>query len=153
MELENILYGGVQLVHNFGAAAVTGLPIAALWFKPPPPVLRRMALLTLVAWLAQSASGAGFGTVSFFQEGELPQIHHLALAALCVKIACAALAVTLLTVHFLRRTASRSERCSGCCNVARLGDPRGHGVSFRRHFAMVFLSGCHRHTHKATSRA
>jgi len=48
----------------------------------------------------------GFGTVSFFQEGELPQIHHLALAALCVKIACAALAVTLLTVHFLRRTAS-----------------------------------------------
>ncbi len=106
MELENILYGGVQLVHNFGAAAVTGLPIAALWFKPPPPVLRRMALLTLVAWLAQSASGAGFGTVSFFQEGELPQIHHLALAALCVKIACAALAVTLLTVHFLRRTAS-----------------------------------------------
>ena len=85
---------------------MTGLPIAALWFKPPPPVLRKMAWLTLVAWLAQSASGAGFGTVSFFQEGELPQIHHLALAALCVKIACAALAVTLLTVHFLRRTAS-----------------------------------------------
>jgi len=106
MELENILYGGVQVVHNFGAAAVTGLPIAALCFKPAPPVLRRMALLTLVAWLAQGASGAGFGTVSFFMEGELPQIHHLALGALIVKIACAVLAVTLLTVHFLRRTAS-----------------------------------------------
>ena len=106
MELENILYASVQFAHNFGAAAVTGLPIAALWFKPAPPVLRKMAWLTLLAWLVQSASGAGFGTVSFFQEGELPQIHHLALAALCVKIACAALAVTLLTVHFLRRTAS-----------------------------------------------
>jgi uncharacterized membrane protein YdbT with pleckstrin-like domain len=106
MELENIFYGGVQLVHNFGAAAVTGLPIAALCFNPAPPVLRRMALLTLVAWLAQSASGAGFGTVSFFMEGELPQIHHLALGALIVKIACAVLAVTLLTVHFLWRTAS-----------------------------------------------
>ena len=80
MELENILYGGVQLVHNFGAAAVTGLPVAALWFKPAPPVLRKMAWLTLLAWLVQSASGAGFGTVSFFQEGELPEIHHLALA-------------------------------------------------------------------------
>ncbi|MGA9486887.1 MAG: hypothetical protein WBV25_07420 [Methylocella sp.] len=106
MELENILYASVQLAHNFGAAAVTGLPIAALWFKPAPPVLRKMAWLTLLAWLVQSASGAGFGTVSFFQEGELPQIHHLAFVALCVKIACAALAVTLLTVHFLRLTAS-----------------------------------------------
>ncbi len=106
MELENILYASVQLAHNFGAAAVTGLPIAALWFKPAPPILRKMAWLTLLAWLVQSASGAGFGTVSFFQEGELPQIHHLALAALCVKIACAALAVTLLTVHFLRRSPS-----------------------------------------------
>jgi len=102
MELENILYASVQLAHNFGAAAVTGLPIAALWLKPAPPVLRKVAWLTLLAWLVQSA----IGTVSFFQEGELPQIHHLALAALCVKIACAALAVTLLTVHFLRRTAS-----------------------------------------------
>ncbi len=106
MELENILYASVQLAHNFGAAAVTGLPIAALWFKPAPPVLRKMAWLTLLAWLVQSASGAGFGTVSFFMEGELPEIHHIALGALCVKIACAALAVALLAVHFLRRTAS-----------------------------------------------
>ena len=124
---------------------MTGLPIAALWFKPAPPVLRKMAWLTLLAWLVQSASGAGFGTVSFFQEGELPQIHHLALAALCVKIACAALAVTLLTVHFLRRTASGP----GVARMARLGDPRGHGVIVRRHFAMVFLSGRLRHPHQA----
>ena len=78
MELENILYSGVQIVHNFGAAAVTGLPIAALWFKPPQNMLRKMAWLTLLAWLLQAASGVGFGTVSYYQEGELPQIHHLA---------------------------------------------------------------------------
>jgi drug/metabolite transporter (DMT)-like permease len=104
MELENILYGGVQIAHNFGAAAVAGLPVAALWFKPAAPVLRKMAWLTLLAWLVQAASGVGFGTVSYFEEGELPQIHHLALGALCLKIACAALAVTLLAVFFLRRT-------------------------------------------------
>ncbi|HUB65154.1 MAG TPA: hypothetical protein VL996_12075 [Methylocella sp.] len=103
MEAENILYSGVQIAHNFGAAAVTGLPVAALWFKPAAPVLRKMAWLTLLAWLVQALSGVGFGTVSYFQEGELPQIHHLALAALCVKIACAGLAVTLLTFYFMRR--------------------------------------------------
>jgi hypothetical protein len=106
MEPENVLYAGVQLAHNFGAAAVTGLPIAALWFKPAPPILRKMAWLTLFAWTVQAASGAGFGTVSFFMEGELPQIHHLALGALCVKIFCAVLAITLLAVHFVRRTAA-----------------------------------------------
>ncbi|MGA7385671.1 MAG: hypothetical protein WBW81_13565 [Methylocella sp.] len=39
-------------------------------------------------------------------EGELQEIHPLALAALCVKIACAVLAVTLLAIHFARRTAA-----------------------------------------------
>ena len=105
MEVENIVYGGVQIAHNFGAAAVTGLPIAALWIEPARPTLRKMAGLALCAWLLQAASGAGFGTVSYFMEGELPEIHHIALAALCVKIGCAALAVTLLTVHFVKRTA------------------------------------------------
>ncbi|HUI19434.1 MAG TPA: hypothetical protein VLZ74_00080 [Methylocella sp.] len=105
MELENFLYAGVQIAHNFGAAAVVGLPIAALRFRPAESTLRRMAWLTLLAWLVQAASGAGFGTVSFFEEGELPQIHHLALAALSLKIFCAAVAVTLLAIHFLRRGA------------------------------------------------
>ena len=103
MELENVLYGGVQLVHKFGAAAVTGLPIAALWFKPAAPVLRKMAWLTLLARLLQAASGIGFGTVSYFMEGKLPEIHHIARAALYVKIGCAALAIALLAGHFARR--------------------------------------------------
>jgi hypothetical protein len=104
MELENILYSGVQIAHNFGAAAVTGLPIAALWLRPALTVAHKMAWLTLLGWLVQGASGAGFGTVSFFMEGELPQIHHVALGALCIKIFCAVLAIILLGVYFVRRT-------------------------------------------------
>jgi hypothetical protein len=103
MELENILYAGVQIAHNFGAAAVTGLPIAALWLAPARPTLRKMAWLTLLAWVAQGASGASFGTVSFFMEGQLPQIHYIAWAALGVKIVCALLAITLLTINLLVR--------------------------------------------------
>jgi hypothetical protein len=105
MGLEDILYSAVQIAHNFGAAAVTGLPIAALWLRPAPRVALIMAQLTLLAWLVQGASGAGFGTVSFFMEGELPQIHHVALGALSIKIICAVLAIILLTVHFVRRAA------------------------------------------------
>jgi hypothetical protein len=98
MQLENILYAFIQIAHNFGAAAVAGLPIAALWLGPARTTFRKIATLTLFAWLVQSVSGAGFGAVSFFVVGELPEIHHLALVALCVKIACAVLAITLLGV-------------------------------------------------------
>jgi hypothetical protein len=102
MELENILYASVQIVHNFGAAAVTGLPIAALWLAPAQPTLRKMAWLTLFAWLTQGASGAGFGTVSFLMEGQLPQIHYIAWAALGVKIVCAVSAIALLTINLFQ---------------------------------------------------
>jgi len=142
MELENLLYGGVQLVHNFGAAAVTGLPVAALWLKPAPPVLRTMAWLTLLAWLAQSASGAGFGTVSYFMEGELPQIHHIALAALIVKIGCAVLAAALLATSFLKRPLAAPGVAAWRCP----GDPRNNSINIRRNFAMVLLIRSLRHS-------
>jgi hypothetical protein len=103
MELENILYAGVQIAHNFGAAAVAGLPIAALWFAPAQPAARKVAWLTLLAWLTQCASGAGFGIVSFTMEGELPQLHSLAMVALGVKILCAVLAIFLLAMNLVMR--------------------------------------------------
>jgi hypothetical protein len=46
--------------------------------------------------------------VSFLLEGELPQIHHVALGALCVKIGCAALAVTLLSFCLPRGSKEQS---------------------------------------------
>jgi len=111
MQLENILYAGVQIVHNFGAAAVTGLPIAVLWFGlEQRAALRAMAWLTLAAWLAQAASGAGFGAVSYFVVGELPQIHHLALAALITKIGCAFAAIALLGVALFGAAAPSRKR-------------------------------------------
>ncbi len=104
MEIENGIYAGVQIAHNFGAATVAATPIAALWFREArPALLRPLAWLTFAAWLVQAASGLGFGTVSYFMEGELPEIHHLARGALIVKVLCAALALGLLSLHFLRR--------------------------------------------------
>ncbi len=96
MQLDNTLYAGVQIAHNFGAAAVVGLPLAALSFKATGPTLRKIHWLALLAWLVQSASGVGFGMVSYFVVGELPEIHDLALSALCVKILCAFLSIVLL---------------------------------------------------------
>jgi hypothetical protein len=103
MELENALYAGVQIFHNFGAVAIAGIPLAALWLRPAQPAaLRAMAWLVFAAWLLQAASGAGFGVVSYFMEGELPEIHHLARAALMVKIICAASALALLSLYFFK---------------------------------------------------
>jgi hypothetical protein len=110
MQLENILYAAVQIAHNFGAAAVAGLPVAALWLAPTRAIFRKIAWLTLFAWLVQSASGASFGIVSYFIVGELPEIHNLALAALGVKITCAALAIPLLAAKLLVRLEAASEK-------------------------------------------
>jgi len=116
MQLENILYAGMQIAHNFGAAAMAGRPIAALWLGPARTTsrttFRKIALLTLFAWLVQGASGAGFGAVSFFVVGELPEIHHLALVALGVKIACAVLAIALLGFKLLGALEAASEKAT-----------------------------------------
>ena len=61
MQLDNALYAGVQIPHNFGAAAAGALPLAALHFEVTGPTLRRIYWLALFAWLVQSASGVGFG--------------------------------------------------------------------------------------------
>ncbi|SFK69248.1 hypothetical protein [Methylocapsa palsarum] len=103
MELENALYAGAQILHNFGAAAIVGLPLAALWFgRSQPTALPIMAWLLFAAWLLQTASGAGFGAVSYFMEGEFPEIHHIARAALIVKLICAFGALALLTAYFVK---------------------------------------------------
>jgi hypothetical protein len=120
MQLESILYAGVQIAHNFGAAAVAGLPIAALWLGSTGTQLRKIVWVTLLAWLLQSVSGAGFGIVSYFVVGELPEIHHLALIALGVKISCAVLAMALLTAKLLGWAEAMSDKVILTC-LASLG--------------------------------
>jgi hypothetical protein len=109
MQLENILYAGVQIAHNFGAVGVAGLPIAALWLGSARTSFSKIAWLTLLAWLVQSVTGVGFGIVSYFVVGELPEIHHLAFVALGIKASCAVLAIALLSIKLLGRLEATSD--------------------------------------------
>lgn len=92
MQPENLAYALTQVVHNFGAAAVVGGAAFALWEGAWRPSERdvRLARLVSLGWAVQIASGASFGAVSYYYYGRFPEIHAVALAALYIKIACAA---------------------------------------------------------------
>lgn len=93
---QNLAYALTQVVHNLGAAAVVGGAFCALARPCREPVFRRrLAWLVLVAWAAQAASGAAFGAVSLYFYGRPPDIHAIALAALLVKMGCAAAGFSL----------------------------------------------------------
>lgn len=101
--MENLVYALVQLVHNFGAVAVTAAPLAASW-RPAEADASRAALLGLVAvaWVAQIASGISFGLTSLHYYGVLPDLGATARAALVVKVACAAAGLALSILLLLR---------------------------------------------------
>lgn len=92
---ENLAYALTQVIHNLGAVTVVGGAAFALWVPVAAP--ERVARLVGTGWALQIASGAGFGGVSWYYYGQLPDLHAVAAAALAVKIACAAggLALTL----------------------------------------------------------
>ena len=105
MDPQNLAYALIQLVHNFGAVAIVGGAAAARWLvRDAPATQRRLAWLVLAGWLAQSASGAGFGAVSYLFYGQVPDIHAIARVALMVKLACAAGGI-LLAAAYLRLAA------------------------------------------------
>jgi hypothetical protein len=94
---ENLSYTLVQVVHNFGAAAVVGVPVLALASAAPQlHAQRRLLWFTLLAWSAQALSGAGFGAVSRHFYGQFPDISPVATGALAVKVACAVLGFALV---------------------------------------------------------
>ena len=99
MQIENILYAISQLIHNFGAVAVTALPLIALKFRLNEQQLRSAYKFIGAAWLVQSTSGAGFGLISYYVVGSLPELHHIALFALILKITCALTAIILVTTN------------------------------------------------------
>lgn len=91
MDFQNLAYALVQLVHNFGAMAVVGGAVAARWLvRDAPATQRQLAWLVLGGWLAQAASGACFGAVSYHFYGRFPDIHAIARVALFIKLVCAA---------------------------------------------------------------
>ena len=88
---ENLNYAIVQLVHNFGAAAVVGFPVLGWYISgQASPVLRKFAWVVGLSWAVQAMSGAGFGAVSYYYYQTFPDLHGIAFAALLTKILCAA---------------------------------------------------------------
>ena len=106
----DFIYTCVQLVHNFGAVTVVGSPAMALWLGDDDKATQhRLAWIMVLGWVAQGASGAGFGITSFYLKGHIPDVGGIALVALLVKIACA-LTGFLLAVIYLRAGSAWSAR-------------------------------------------
>lgn len=99
---ENLAYALIQVVHNFGAVAVFGVPLFALWPVSRLEHARSFAWLILAGWAAQIASGGLFGLTSLYYYGETPDLSSVALAALGIKVA-AALAGFALAAWYLAR--------------------------------------------------
>ena len=104
MDLQDLAYALNQVVHNFGAVAVTAG--AACAHRVPPAAeargQRSLAWLVLCGWAAQGASGATFAAISFATFGRLPEIHGVAVAALVVKAACALAGLAIGTLVLAR---------------------------------------------------
>ncbi|MGI0028276.1 MAG: hypothetical protein ACREAQ_01010 [Nitrososphaera sp.] len=103
MEPENLCYALVQVVHNFGAAAVMGGSVVMVSWLPEAHRQRQIARLVLAGWLTQALSGVGFGAVSLYYYGQLPDIHGVALAALWVKVGCALVGMVALLFSLLSK--------------------------------------------------
>lgn len=102
MGSENLAYALTQVVHNFGAAAVLGGAVFALWPASRLEYARSFAWLILVGWGAQFASGGLFGVTSLYYYGETPDLSSVAMIALIVKVAAAATGLLLSTLVLLR---------------------------------------------------
>jgi hypothetical protein len=104
VDLHDLAYALNQVVHNFGAVAVTAGAASARWWQAPDATRprRRLAWLVFGGWAAQAASGATFGAISYITFGRLPDIHGIAVAALLLKMACAAAGLLLSALYLAR---------------------------------------------------
>lgn len=107
MGFENLAYALTQWVHNFGAVAVVGGALFALWPDTHLERARTFARLILVGWVLQIASGVGFGLTSLYYYGETPDLSTIATFALAVKVV-SALAGAALAAAYLARSAGWS---------------------------------------------
>lgn len=115
MDLQNLAYALIQVVHNFGAAAVIGSAVGAMAVVSRVTGCRHvLAWVMLLGWAAQAFSGGAFGAVSWLYYGRFPDLHAIALAALLVKMACAA-AGFILAALFIYRGNGWSERAQISC--------------------------------------
>jgi len=109
LDSQNFAYATAQIAHNFGAVAVEGGAVCALaWHKISVP--RGLAWVVLCGWAAQALSGATLGAISFYYYGKFPEIHGTAIAALGVKMVCAALGFFLAAWWLYARPSAASSR-------------------------------------------
>jgi hypothetical protein len=135
--LENLNYAIVQLVHNFGAAAVVGIAIFALYpAAQPAPVQRKFAWLVGLSWAAQALSGMGFGLVSYYYYDKFPDLHGVAFAALLIKITCAIGSIGIAWAYVRQATGWNAERRRAAWKLlAALGVTALTAAAFLRWFA------------------
>ncbi|WP_455379829.1 hypothetical protein, partial [Acidihalobacter prosperus] len=95
--MQNLVYALIQLIHNFGAAAVIGIPVYVLMIRQDEVTdRRRLVVAVTLAWITQLITGFTFGIASLTFYGRLPDIHGVARIALLIKIICAITALGLL---------------------------------------------------------
>ncbi|HEV3017664.1 MAG TPA: hypothetical protein VGY49_01465 [Burkholderiaceae bacterium] len=107
MNTQDLAYALTQVVHNFGAVAVTAGAAGGRWTQAAtePKRQRRLQWLVLGGWVAQILSGATFGGISYASFGQFPEIHGIAVAALRLKITCAVAGVSVSTLLLARARA------------------------------------------------
>jgi hypothetical protein len=107
----NLIYAVIQLIHNLGAATIIAAPALGWHGKlNEPATARRYAAITALGWTTQIVSGAGFGIVSHYIKGQLPEIGGVALIALFIKVACAL--GGLITATVILRTAAQGDNAN-----------------------------------------
>ncbi len=92
--MQNLLYALIQAAHNFGAVAIVAVGAYGFWCVRGRAV-RGMALLLAALWALQALTGALFGSVTYFYDRHLPDIHGIAVNALLIKIVCVVLGFVL----------------------------------------------------------
>lgn len=99
-DLQNLGYAIVQVVHNFGAAAVVGGAAFMLYMAPQPaPLQRKFVWLVGFGWGTQALSGMVFGAISYHYYGKFPDIQASAIAALVVKMLCAVSGLSVVALY------------------------------------------------------
>ena len=118
MNWQNLGYAAIQVAHNFGAVAVVGGPLFALWpMRLAAQAQRRLAALVLAGFIVQAVSGAGFGAVSYYWYGQFPDIHGVAIVALVIKIVCAVIGAVVALVYLVREPPTTGADSAGVAAV------------------------------------
>ena len=100
VDLQDMGYAIVQVVHNFGAVAVVGGAAFMLYMAPQPVSLqRKFAWLVGFGWGTQALSGIVFGAISHYYYGKFPDIHGVAIAALLVKMLCTVSGLSMVALY------------------------------------------------------